>query len=229
MLRSISLFLLLTATLVASKEPYVVFLVNARKLDYSSFKSLLKTIAKHPSDWSKNGDVGHAWIYLEGDEVIEGGHSGELGIDQPRYMDGVLDNIALGSKNPISYLWCSQCDGFFQKGNGGHRPTTAAKLILNPAQYEAIQRFIQNYPYQNYSLTSHQCCTFVQQIAALADIHLEDKVTVQIHPTLWEDPAYASLTFASPDRLEVSLRDQIKKGTMKDVLRWYRRVKPQRQ
>lgn len=82
MLRSISLFFLLTAALVASEDPYIVFLVNARQLDYSSFRSVLRTIAKHPSDWSKNGDVGHAWIYLKGDEVIEGGHSGELGLDQ---------------------------------------------------------------------------------------------------------------------------------------------------
>lgn len=218
MFRKIVFFLLFAVSLFA-EEPYIIFLVNARQLDYSSNERLLKTIAKHPSDWSKNGDVGHAWIYLFGDTIIEGGHSGELGIDQPRYMEGVIDNMALGAKDPISYLWCSQCDGFFQKGNGGHRPTTAAKLKLTQTQYETIKAFIERYPYREYSLRGNQCCTFVKQIAALVGIVLEDQVTVQINPKLWKDPAYKEITFGSPDRLEASLREQIRKGVMVDALR----------
>lgn len=224
MLRKVSFLLLLFVSLQATDDYYIVFLVNARNLDYSSSRHLLKTIAKHPSDWSKNGDVGHAWIYLSGPTIIEGGHSGELGIEQPRYMDGVMDNMALGAKNPISYLWCSQCDGFFQGGNGGHAPTFAAKISLSSTQYEAIYAFICSYPYENYSLTNHQCCDFVREIGALAGIALETHVTVKLDPIFWEDSAYEYLTFGTPDRLEKSLKALVKEGRMENVLPWYQRT-----
>ena len=69
-----------TASL-ASLENFIIFAVDARKLDYSDCSRLLKTMAKHPSDGSKNSDVGHAWIYLkQGDSILQGGHSAERGI-----------------------------------------------------------------------------------------------------------------------------------------------------
>src|SRR5262245_4920764 len=64
---------------------FLVICVDACRLDYTSCKELVRTIAKHPANGSKNGDVGHAWIYLrgwlDGEWIeIEGGHSGELGL-----------------------------------------------------------------------------------------------------------------------------------------------------
>lgn len=233
MLRKISLFLLFVFSAHACDDYYIIFLVNARQLDYSNAKQLFKTIAKHPSDLSKNGDVGHAWIYLHGDAIIEGGHSGELGIDQPKYMDGVVDNIELGAKNPISYLWCPQCDGFFQSGNGGHRPTCAAKASLTKEQFEAIYAYIQNYNFKEYSITKHQCCHFVKEIAAIAGFPLEDQVVVEIDPKLklggvdcilWQDPSYQYLKFGSPDRLEYSLREYVRDGLMENVLPLYHKT-----
>src|SRR4051794_20263360 len=72
------------SSLLEPSDFYLVIFVNARHLDYTDCRSFLYTVAKHPSDRSKTGDVGHAWVYLKGivhgEKVcIEGGHSGELG------------------------------------------------------------------------------------------------------------------------------------------------------
>lgn len=232
MLRKVSLFLLLGfSSIEACEEYFVVFLVNARQLDNSCTKNFLKSVAKHPSDGSKNGDVGHAWIYLHGDEIVEGGHSGEFGIDQPRYMEGVMDNIALGAKNPASYLWVSQSDGCFQEGNGGHLPTFAAKVPLTQAQYLEICAFIQNYPFHDYCLTTRQCCTFVREIGKIAGVHLEDQATLKLDACLsignttykfWEDPCYEYLTYGSPDQMESSLKSLVAHGQAENVTKWYR-------
>lgn len=232
MFQRFSVLLLFFCCLLGAEEEYfVVFLVNARSLDYTNSLKFLKTVAKHPRDGSKNGDVGHAWIYLKGDKILEGGHSGELGELQPCYMEGVLDNCALGANNPVSYLWCGQSDGFFQEGNGGHSPTFAAKVVLTKQQYQSIESFIRTYPFHDYSLTGHQCCTFVREVAYLANLTIEDKVTLEIEPSLrlqgrafqmWQDPKYRYLTFSSPDRLEVSLKQLVGEGRAEDALQWYR-------
>ena len=101
--------------------------------------------SKHPSDGSKNGDVGHAWIYLQGNVngesiVIEGGHSGELGICQPKYFDGIMNYVEYGyadsscgemcclrnEPNPVKYLWASQAM------DSSNRVPEAIPLLLQP-------------------------------------------------------------------------------------------------
>lgn len=234
MLQKISFFLLLVFTSVEACEDYfVVFLVNARQLDNSCTRNFLKSVAKHPSDGSKNGDVGHAWIYLHGDEIVEGGHSGEFGIDQPRYLEGLMDNMALGAKNPASYLWVSQCDGCFQKGNGGHLPTFAAKVPLTKEQYLEISAFIQAYPFQDYSLTTRQCCTFVKEIGKIAGVQLEYQSILRLDACLsihghsykfWEDPRYEYLPYGSPDLMELSLKTLVADGDAENVTKWYHKT-----
>lgn len=209
----------------------LVLLVNARQLDYTNAATCLKTTAKHPSDGSKNGDVGHAWILLKSPEgEIEGGQSGETGRYQPRYMEGVIENIELQSDNPVSYLFCSQCDGYFQQGNGGHKPTLAVQIEITPEQYQAIQKLIETYPYREYSLTSHQCTTFVKEAAALANVQLEDEVLISIPQYIqlsgrkqlfWSDSKYSHLPCGSPDRLEESLKELMRQGCAQNVTRWY--------
>lgn len=233
-LRVIWIFCLFPWIVAAEGPYYVIFLVNARHLDYSNCSSLLKTIAKHPSDGSKNGDVGHAWILLHGDgEQLEGGHSGERGVWQPRYWEGVLDNIYQGSANPVSYLWCTQCDGFFQQGNGGHLPTYAAKVGLTRVQYEKILQWIAAYPFQDYAITGKQCASFVSGVAEVIGIQLETEVELPIaqwiyfdrnYWLMWSDPHYCSLRFGSPDRLERSLKALVKRRAAEDVTSWYRRT-----
>ena len=154
---------------------FLVLAVEARQLDYSHGKAFLKTMVKHPSDGTKNGDVGHAWILLRGRNItIEGGHSGERGCCQPKYFEGVMDYLEAGYRNPAQYLWEVQRDGFFQKGNGGHRPTFAVKVNLTKGEFEAIRNFIdpRHYDYANYAITGSQCASFVARVAQIAGLEL---------------------------------------------------------
>lgn len=253
-----TLFLILFLSLVktpcfaaiTTAEAFLVILVDARHLDYSDGRNLLKTIAKHPSDGSKNGDVGHAWVYVEGmlngqRVYVEGGHSGERGILKAKYCDGVMNYIEYGvanptpeqrqnpclEPNPIKYLWESQPDGFFEEGTGGHTPTFAAAIALTDRQFRDILDFIVTYNYQEYSLTGNQCSSFVTQIAALAYFSLDSSIAVPIEKSLyvdgewlflWEDPVYSTLIIASPDILEDSLKRAVAEGRAQEALRWYR-------
>lgn len=204
--------------------------VSARHLNYSSLKGFLSSMCRQSSDHT----VGHAWIYLEGKSrgeriCLEGGHSGELGISCPKYLDGIMNYIDYGvinpkkgqpicigrEPNPVKYLWETLEDGFFQEGCGGHRPTFALEMALTEQQFEQIKRYIESYDYREYSLVGNQCCTFVVQIAALAGVDLECMITVPLEQKiffggrqlmLWQDPFYSSITFASPDVLEASMR-----------------------
>lgn len=228
------LYSLLSVSCLSADGYFLVFLVDARHLDYSEGASFLKSTAKHPRDGSKNGDVGHAWIYLCGPGFfLEGGHSGELGLWQPRYWEGVMDNIRLGAKNPINYLWCPQSDGFFQKGNGGHRPTTAACFRLTQEQFQKVYTYIQTYDFAAYALTGPQCVSFVTALGKQIGIDFVTTCTLAIPKTLflagqsfplWEDARYSTLSLESPDYLEKALRRYIKTGYATDVRSWYRHI-----
>ena len=216
--------------------PFVLFLVEAPHLDLSSNRAFLSTMAKHPSNWSKNGDVGHAWIYLQGEGVyLEGGHSGELGEKEPTYFDGIIHNVAKGDPNPVKYLWNSLPDGFFQWGSGGHRPTYAVAIPLNPAQFDQIVAFLQTYDYSRYSLTDHQCCTLIVQIAQLLNLQLDCKEVLKIESILhlmreeiplWCNSQYSCLTFESPDKLEKELQRLVREKRATCALKWYQNHHP---
>jgi len=214
---------------------FLIVLVDARHLDYSNGKSLLQSLAKH-------NDVGHAWIYLQGVVngeriVVEGGHSGELGVFHPRYMEGVMDNIEAGDPNPIKYLWETQKDGFFQKGSGNHSPTFAAKIDLTQKQFEGILTYInpKHFDYSNYAMTGNQCASFVAQIAQIADLSIACEVTVPIKKSLsiwgkryvlWTDPWYSSLKISSPDVVERTLMHCVRSGQAEYALPWYTAHRP---
>lgn len=220
----------------ASTSNFLVILVNAPHLNYCCASSLLKTIAKHPRNGSKCGDVGHAWIYLQGildDQLIilEGGHSGETGRFQAKYCDGIADLLETGDPNPASYLWATQKDGFFQEGCGGHWPTYAICVGLTASQFQQIWDFIQTYPFQEYAITRNQCATFVSQVAALAGLTLECRITVPLprelklageQVPLWTDPCYSELTISSPDILEASMQQAVQQGQAAECLQWYK-------
>ncbi len=215
-----------------SKSDYfVILLVSARHLDYFNSQSFLMTLAKHPSDGSLNGDVGHAWVYLQGKgEFLEGGHSGELGLAEPKYFDGVMDLVESGDPNPICYMGRTLSDGFFQPGCGGHRPTYAVKLDLTKEAYEEIKDFIKNYDYSRYSLSCRQCVSFVDEIASRAGLNLETEVKMRVDQfvslgkyriRMWTNPEYRDLTFLSPDVLEKSLMKAVQEGKCASALNWY--------
>ncbi|WP_068470373.1 hypothetical protein [Candidatus Protochlamydia phocaeensis] len=230
---------------------FLVILVNARHLDYTDTRSFFKTVAKHPTDGSKSGDVGHAWIYLQGKVngkvwVLEGGHSGERGRLQARYFDGIMNYNDWGyanpsdeqkqypryEPNPVKYLWATLEDGYFEKGAGGHRPTYAAKVDLTEQQFYRILQFIhpRYYPYRQYALTNLQCSSYAAQVAVLADLYVESEVSMAVQPRIWfgrrwvrfwTDPCYSVITFSSPDVLEKSLMEAVQEGRAEYALDWY--------
>jgi hypothetical protein len=236
--------------------PFLVILVDAPHLEDSCNRALCRSIAKHPSNGTKNGDVGHAWIYLQGYldgkmVMIEGGHSGETGTIQAKFFDGVMNYIECGyanptpenlscpriEQNPIKYLWEMQEDGFFQSGSGGHRPSYAVKVDLSEEQFRSILKFIDPnvYQYQHYCLMDHQCTTFVVDIAALAGLHLQCNRFLRIEQTLtinrekyvlWKDPNYNVLPLASPDLLEYSMKQAVAEGKAIEALSWYNKNFP---
>lgn len=226
---------------------FLVILVDAPHLDYTSNAKLIQTIIKHPNG-SDRRDFGHAWIYLKGiingqHVYVEGGHSGELGVVQPTYFDGIMNNIeygesnpkCLGAKkyepNPIKYLWEPLQDGFFEEGPGMHSPTFAAKVDITEEEFVAILHLLQNrYDYSQYSLTTHQCCTLVAQAARIAGLQLDYNQTISIDPfikfpkevlPLWKDAAYSIFTFGCPDVLEKSLIYSVIEGKTEYALPWY--------
>lgn len=227
-------FLLLPLQLFAG-ENYLVILVEAPHFDFTSNKAFLRSMAKHPSNWSKNGDVGHAWIYLQGKGItLEGGQSGELGIDQPKYFEGIMSLVDRGCANPCQYLWETLQDGFFEKENGGHIPTFAASLEVSDEQFEQILCFIKSYDFSNYNLRNHQCCTFVKGVASIVGLELETEAHLKIEPTvtidgeeitLWKDPFYQTLSFQCPDKVEESLKKAVEEGRAASAKNWYMRYR----
>lgn len=234
---------------------FLVILTDARHLDYTDNHSFFKTVAKHPDDGCKHGDVGHTWVYLQGIKnnarvYLEGGYSGESGHTQARYFDGIMNYIDFGyanptneemqtpryEENPAKYLWEIQYDGFFQWGPGCHRPTYAAKVDITPAQFDRIWNFINNFSYREYSLINSQCSSFAIQVASLAGFELDCEVHIPIKPELkvggrhlhfWTDPSYALLTVSSPDVVERSLMQAVREGRAEYALEWYQRSYPE--
>ena len=218
-----------------NNDYFLVLLVDAKHLDYSDAKTLLSTVSKHP-DGSRERDVGHAWIILcgikDGKRVcIEGGHSGELGISHPRYLEGLF--LHRNDPNPVRYLFTALPDGYFEKGPGRHKPTFAVRVEINQKTFLKIYELMQpeRYPFSEYSLTESQCTTFVVKMASLAGLELDHEVTIPVPPamelegqkiTLWQDSRYQKLTVSTPDILEKSLLQATHAGKARVACRWYR-------
>lgn len=228
------LFLFCSLSLEGTPEsPYsVTFFVDAPHFNYSSNRALLNSIVKN------GGKLGHAWIELQGLQQgrkisIECGHSGELGLTQAKYFDGIMNYNDYGyanptqqqrctpryEPNPIRYLWAIQSDGYCEKGSGGHRPTFFVKFPLSQEQFFKIYEFItKKYDFKRYSLTNHQCCTFITEIAALINVYLDCRETIRLdssiwyrgaHVRFWDDECYSNITIPTPDRLEKGLKKLI--------------------
>lgn len=217
---------------ISLSDYQLIILVCARHLDYSHSQGLLKTVAKHPQDGSLTGDVGHAWVMLCGpDGYLEGGHSGELGLDEPKYFDGVMDLIEMGDPNPVRYMHKTLWDGYFEEGSGGFSPTYAIKKDLTKEQYHAIRYYIAHYDYAAYSLTNRQCLLFVQEIAQIAGLNLDSDMNVPVGQyvrvgnqffKVWTDESYSCLPLMSPDILEKSMMEAVYRGDAEYALDWYR-------
>jgi len=107
-----------------------------------------------------------------------------------------------------------------------------AKVNITKDQFERIVRFIDadTYTFENFSIIDKQCTTFVVKLAAMVGLKLDHMVTVKIDGEitvsgqkyrLWTNPKYSKITFASPDKLEASLRRAVAGGNAEYALDWY--------
>lgn len=222
------------------EEFFLIILVDACHLDYTDGRQFFQSVAVHPSNGSRRGDVGHAWIYLQGkmkDGTIfslEGGHSGEKEEPPARYFDGIMNYNQYGYSNPtpeqmrsfryepdpIKYLWTMREDGFFQKGSGSHKPTFAIKISLSSKQFQEILAFIRpsRYPYRQYALIGPQCCTFVAKVAQMAGLSLETEASMQVSPKIYFGRRWIRL-WEDPrySKLTFSTPDVLEKSMMEAV------------
>jgi len=234
---------------ISSSEYFVVFLVASRNLDYFDNRVLFNTV-RYIDSPKRGGGVGHSWIYIHGikdgrEYSLEGGHSAWMK-GAPGYITGVMNLNKYGysdpknspdgnfrhEPNPISYLWQVRKDGHFQQGPGGHYPTFAAKVDITKDQFERIIRLIDAdiYSFDSFSIIDKQCTTFVAKVAAMVGLNLNHMVSVKIDQEitvggqryrLWADPIYSKITFASPDKLETSLRHAVASGKAEYAIDWY--------
>jgi hypothetical protein len=224
------------APLQAEPDQFIVFLVDAPHLDYSSTQTFFRTLCKHPDTGAKQGQIGHAWVYLQGyrDGVLcqmEGGHSGEVDPEQERYFDALVNAALSGQPNPLALLHQAREDGFFQRGNGAHWPTTAVRLAVDDRQFKRLCQVLEeDYDFQRYHLLKWQCCQLIVTLARELEIDLSGQVemTIQDHVhlghrrvRLWDDPCWQTLRFDTPDRLEEALQALIVTGEGENALGWY--------
>jgi hypothetical protein len=213
---------------------YLVVLVDAKGIDYSSPERFLKTMAKHPRGDKQDRSIGHAWLILAGPLTwLECGHTGEFGLERPGYRDSVQGAIDRADPNPIATFWTDLKDGRREAGSGGHEPSAAVRFDLTQQQYESIRVFIADYDYSSFSIREKACTAFVTQAATLADVTLGHLVTLDIpmrtrfqgkEVQWWSDPRYSRLTFGSPDVLEKSLKQAVENGIGRDWLKEYRKT-----
>ncbi len=210
---------------IPENEYSLTLLVDAKHLDYSNGDRLLSTIAKHPNG-SRRRDVGHAWLVLSGvidgkRMRLEGGHSGERAISEPRYLDSILLNQS--EPNPVRILFTTRSDGYFESGSGGHKPTYAISIAITKEKFLTLYNWmtVPQYPFTQYSFTENQCTTFVVKAASIAGLTLASEAVVSIPPyvylggrriRLWEDPCYSTITLHTPDLLEKSMIEAVLAG-----------------
>ncbi len=220
-----------------NSEYYLVVLVDARHLDYTSPTTYFSTLAQGlflPQD----PNTGHTWIVLGGKEegrpwVFEGGHTGEFGLYAPRYFDEVVRRAwDENDPNPASYLFQALPDGCLQYGSGGHIPTFAAAFPLTEYGYRRVRRLLteEGYDFSRWGLRGPNCIRF--SVSCLAAIGIELNCQEQIllpqsftykgeHVALWSDPIYSCLYVDTPELLEKRLWQLVEKGKAMVATKWY--------
>jgi hypothetical protein len=220
-------------------DRFLVVLVNARHLDYSSFENFIQTLRWGPV-FPREPIIGHAWVILgekkEGKTLyFEAGHTGELGGHVPRYLDEVMRRACMtNDPNPAKYFFTVLPDGQLEVGSGGHVPTFAIALPLTKEQVARIHRLFEpdGYDFSQWGLQGPQCVRFVRSCLAAVGVnivcsetlHLPQKVVFQgTQRVLWTDPVYSTLVVETPDLLEKRMWELVCRGEALTATQWYQK------
>jgi len=217
-------------------DHFLVVLVDARHLDYSSPAGYLSTLQSLCS--SQEPHTGHAWIILSGKRggepwIFEGGHTGEFGRLAPRYFDEMLRLSRNKDPNPAQYLFSPLPDGQLEIGSGGHLPTFAAAFPVTEEGFARIMRLFEadGYDFSQWGLRGPHCVHFVLSCLACVGIDIFCQEQVQLPASfsfegeridLWIDSAYSTLTTQTPELLEQRLVEHVSEGRALVATAWYR-------
>ena len=216
-----------TGTPVGDDGYFLYVLTEAANWDFSQATSLLLSIWLRP--WA------HAWIILESPQNrLEGGHTGDFGLERPRYHEGVSRRVRDGDPNPIAYLWQTMADGQFQKGKPNRPPTFVWRMPITRRRYQLIYEYVVQRKYDQFGVRANNCTDMVVEVAALAGINLGHRIRLSLPPEMkvwgrtrrvWTDPQFRILEFSTPEVLEPDLRQLARMGIGSDATEWYRGLK----
>ena len=216
-----------TGTPVGDDGYFLYVLTEAANWDFSQATSLLLSIWLRP--WA------HAWIILESPQNrLEGGHTGDFGLERPRYHEGVSRRVRDGDPNPIAYLWQTMADGQFQKGKPNRPPTFVWRMPITRRRYQLIYEYVVQRNYDQFGVRTNNCTDMVVEAAALAGINLGHRIRLSLPPEMkvwgrtrrvWTDPQFRILEFSTPEVLEPDLRQLARMGIGSDATEWYRGLK----
>jgi hypothetical protein len=216
-----------TGTLVGDDGYFLYVLTEAANWDFSEASSLLLSIWLRP--WA------HAWIILESPRNrLEGGHTGDFGLERPRYHEGVRQRDRDGDPNPVAYLWQTMSDGQFQKGKPNRSPTFVWRMPITRRRYQLIYEYVVQRKYDQFGVRSNNCTDMVVEAAALAGINLSHRIRLSLPREMkvwgrarrvWTDPQFRILEFSTPEVLEPDLRHLAQMGIGSDATEWYRALK----
>ena len=216
-----------TRTPVGDEGYYLYVLSESADWDFSNPKSLLISIWMRPS--------GHGWLILESPgNRFEFGHTGDFGLAQPRYHEGVLQGIKRGDPDPISYMWRTMSDGQFQTGKPNRPPTFVWRMPITQRRHQLIHEFVTQRKYDQFGVRTLNCADMVVETAAVAGINLINRIRLTMPSEtkmwgrmtrVWIDPQYRTLEFSTLEVLEPDLRHLAQMGIGSDATAWYLSMK----
>jgi hypothetical protein len=205
-------------------EGYALYiLTEAANWDFSDGTSFLVSMWLRP--WA------HAWMILESPgSRLEFGHTGDFGLEKPRYHEGVMQRVRDGDPNPIGYLWQTMADGQFQLGKPNRPPTFVWRMPITGRRYQLVYEHVMQRKYEQFGVRTNNCTDMVVEIAALAGINLNHRIRLTLPAEtrvwgrtrrVWTDPQFRILEFSTPEVLESDLRQLARLGIGSDATEWY--------
>lgn len=216
-----------TVTPVGDEGYYLYILNESANWDFSASGPLVFAIWMRP--WA------HSWLMLESPrERLEFGHTGDFGLEVPRYHEGMMQLGQSGDPNPVAYLWRTMSDGQLQIGKPNRPPTFVWRMPITQRRHQAIQEYMQKRTYVQFGIRSDNCTDMATETAALAGINLIHRMRLTVPEEvkfpgrtlrLWTDPKYRIVEFSTPEVLEADLRQLSRLGIGSDVTEWYLALK----
>lgn len=226
----------------AKADYFAMVLIDARKLQTSTFQACFKSLSRLQNEHNL---FGHAWILLVDQKrgrCCECGFTGEGDVFLPSYTEGLglllqgqikKSMLERGAdlRNPASYLFIKRDDGYLQWSNGGHKPNCAAGFALTKCQFDQMVKFLMTQRGKDYCLQRENCVHFVLKLMRLANlfppchpqiVHIPKSLRVGSQRViLRRDARFCLLKLSTPLALRRAIKRCFSKGDIDLALQWY--------